>query len=148
MLMSSLRNDLNAALKSGDSPTVSTLRLLISALSYEKIAKQHELSDDEIIAVFKKEAKKRLESIELYRSGQRADLAEKEEKELALIRTYLPRDLSEDQIRQRVIFLVNNLSDEDKANFGRVMQTIMAELKGKADGGVISKVVKEVLAKA
>ncbi|MBI3981217.1 GatB/YqeY domain-containing protein [Candidatus Microgenomates bacterium] len=147
MILSKLREDLNSALKKGESAKVSTLRLLLSALSYEKIAKQHDLSEDEIIAVLKREAKKRQESIELYRQGKREDLANKEEQEQILIRTYLPQDLSEEKIRERVLFLVNHLPQTEKKDFGKAMQAVMTELRGKADGGLISKVVKEVLSK-
>lgn len=145
MLMNQLRNDLNSSLKKGEAQKVSTLRLLLSALSYEKIAKQRDLSEEEIIAVLKREVKKRQESIELYRQGKREDLANKEEQEQILIRTYLPQDLSEEKIRERVLFLVNHLPETEKKDFGKAMQAVMVELKGKADGTLVSKVVKEIL---
>lgn len=88
MFLANLQKDLNRALKNGEKLKVSVLRLLLSALTYEKIAKQKELSEEEMREVVKKEAKKRRESIELYEKGQRQDLADKEKNELTILLEY------------------------------------------------------------
>lgn len=102
MFLKNLQNDLNQALKNGEKLKVSVLRLLLSAINYEKIAKQHELSGTEITEVIRKEVKKRREAIELYQQGQREDLANKEKEEAEILNTYLPKQLSEEEVRESV----------------------------------------------
>lgn len=143
MKLVNLHEDLNKALKNGESLKVSVLRLLLSALTYEKIDKQKELSEEEIINVIKYEAKKRRESIELYAKGKREDLVNKEKSELDILLTYLPKEMSEAEVGEKVKSIIAALPLEQKQNFGQVMGKVMGELKGKADGGLIAKLVKE-----
>ncbi len=143
MSLKQLQEDLNKALKNGEALKVSVLRLLLSALNYEKIDKQKELNEEEIINVIKYEAKKRRESIELYAKGKREDLVNKEKSELDILLTYLPKEMSEAEISEKVKNIIAALSPEEKQNFGQVMGKVMGELKGKADGGLIAKLVKE-----
>lgn len=145
MLLQRLKSDLIISLKSGDAFAVSVLRMLISALNYEKIDKQHELTDEEILAVLVREVKKRREAVLLYRQGNREELAAKEEKEITIIAAYMPKQLSDAEIRSEVEKILSGISDADKLNFGRTMSTVMGVLKGKADGALISKTVKEIL---
>lgn len=145
MILQKLKEDMTASLKSGDAFSLSVLRMMISAVNYEKIDKQHELSDDEVINVLTREVKKRRDSIVLYRQGKREELAKKEEKEIALIGRYLPLQMSGEEIKKEVMAIISSISEADRLNFGKVMGTVMAKLKGKADGALITKTVKETL---
>lgn len=146
MLLAKLQSDLNVALKSKEILRVSVLRMILSALNYEKIEKQHDLNDEEIINVLAREAKKHRESIESFKKGNREDLWKKEELELLIIQTYLPfKQISREDLKGEINKIVSALNSEDKQNFGKVMSFVMPKLKGKADGAVISQIVKEEL---
>ena len=145
MLLQQLKSDLIISMKSGDAFSVSVLRMMISALNYEKIDKQYELTDEEILAVLSREVKKRREAVVLYRQGNREELAAKEEKEITVIAVYMPKQMSDAEIRSDVEKILSGISEADKLNFGKVMSTVMGVLKGKADGALISKTVKELL---
>ena len=98
--------------------------------------------DDEVVKVLSKEAKKRQDAIELYQKGNRTELAQAEQQELDIIKQYLPEQMSPDQVRQVVEQVI---SSTDQTQFGAVMGAVMKELKGKADGSVVKKVVSQVL---
>ncbi len=148
MLLDKLHSELTAALKEKRAFEVGVLRLLTAAAHNRAIEKRgqgkgDQLTDEEVLEVLKKEAKKRKESIQLFTQGNRRDLAENEAKELALIERYLPAELSEKEVRAHVekVFAAGAVSAEQ--GFGVVMKEVMKELKGKADAGLVSKVVKE-----
>ncbi|OGY97700.1 MAG: hypothetical protein A2128_00255 [Candidatus Liptonbacteria bacterium GWC1_60_9] len=148
MLLDKLHSELTAALKEKRAFEVGVLRLLTAAAHNRAIEKRgqgkgDQLTDEEVLEVLKKEAKKRKESIQLFTQGNRRDLAENEAKELALIERYLPAELSEKEVRAHVekVFASGAVSAEQ--GFGVVMKEVMKELKGKADAGLVSKVVKE-----
>ncbi|MBI3385051.1 GatB/YqeY domain-containing protein [Candidatus Gottesmanbacteria bacterium] len=145
MLLNKLQADLKLALKAKDALRVSVLRMILSAINYEEIEKQHDLNDEEITAVLLRDAKKHRESIESFKKGNREDLWKKEEEELAIIQTYLPKQMSNADLKAEVGTIVASLTSEDKQNFGKVMAVVMSELKGKADGAVIVEMVKEEL---
>jgi len=113
-------------------------------LVYEKQKSGNEVDSEKLSEILKSMAKKRRESIEAYEQGNRPELAAKEKEELEIIESYLPEQMSEEQIRaiaQKVI-ADNNFT---KIDFGRAMGLVMTELKGSADGNVVSKVLKEIL---
>ncbi len=145
MMLYKLQSDLKLALKAQDVLRVSVLRLILSALNYEQIEKQHDLNNEEIIAVLLRDAKKHRESIESFKKGNREDLWKKEEQELAIIQTYLPQQISHEDLKAEVNKIISALDSFDKQNFGKVMSLVMPKLKGKADGAVISQMVKESL---
>ena len=145
MLLQKLQSDLNIALKSKDALRLSVLRMILSALNYEQIEKQHDLNEEEIIAVLLRDAKKHRESIDSFKKANREDLWKKEELELAIIQTYLPAQMSAGDLKTEIGNIVSALSLEDKQNFGKVMSMVMVKLKGKADGALISGMVKEEL---
>ena len=141
-----LKDDLKQALRKKDATRTGTLRLLLSAISYAEIEKRGPLDDGGVIGVISKEAKKRRESIEAFKKGNRQDLVSKEEAELAVLAAYLPKQISRDEIvaaAREVIAAVGAKAPSDK---GRVMSQLMPKLKGKADGQEISNVVSELLA--
>jgi hypothetical protein len=141
-----ISSDLKDAMKNADSFRVGVLRLLSSAFQNESIAKrtkqgEGELTEEELIAVLKREAKKRKESIDIYSKAGRTDLAENEERELKIIKGYLPPELSAEEIEA----VVKKLADSGMSDFSSVMKSAMAEFKGAADGKMVSEAVKRIL---
>jgi uncharacterized protein YqeY len=146
-LKEQISEDIKSALKAGDSFTAGVLRMVMAALQNKSIEKrgkgeEEELTQEEILEILAREAKKRKEAIELYKQGDRQELAESEEKELAIIEKYLPQQMS----REEVVAVVSTIIEKNKPeNFGEAMKLVMAELKGKADGKIVAEVIKEQL---
>ena|SRR3990170_907980 len=140
-----LRLDLNQALKRKDEPKVSTLRLFLSALNYKKIEVQRELTDQDILSVIQKEVKKRKESIEQFGLGKREDLVAKEKKELEILQTYLPQQLTDEALNALIDQAVQETNATTLAQMGVVMKHVMAKAKGQADGKLVSELVKKRL---
>lgn len=136
---------LKQAMREKNAEALAVFRLLKSAIDYKSIELKRELTDDDMIALLKSEVKKRNESIEAFTAGNRPELAEKEKAEIPFLAQFLPEQISEDAVREIVKTAVEAMPEEDRKNFGKVMASAMKELKGKADGGVVGKVVKEVL---
>lgn len=135
-----------------DEISLSVSRLLKSAIKNAEIEKKSELSDDDVLAVLEKQAKQRRDSIEQYEKGGRPEMAKQEKTELAIIEKFLPEKMGEDEIREIVKKKVYELEGHPSAgsgqvDFGRVMGAVMGELKGKADGETVSKILKEELEK-
>lgn len=139
------------AYKNKESETVETLRMVKAALINRKVdkllSKDDELPDEEVIAVLKTEAKKRQDSIESYRQGDREDLAVKEESEMVIIKKFLPEQLSDEQLRGLVAEVISEVGNPGPSGFGKVMGAVMAKTKGAADGNAVSRIVKEELSK-
>ncbi len=140
-----LKDDLKSAQINRDEVRVSTLRLLLSEINNSKISKGSELTDDEIIAVVQKEAKKRRESVESFKKGGREDLANKEQSELEILQTYMPEGLSNEELTKLVEGSINELGANSLASMGKVMSLVMSKVEGRADGSEVSKLVKEKL---
>lgn len=141
-----LREDLNASLKSGAKERAGALRLLLSELynkGKDKQAKGEKpvLSEEEETAVLQRETKKRKEAIELFRKGNREDLAKKDEAELKVIGEYLPPELDPKEIKA----VVDRLFAAGHKEFNALMRETMKELKGRVDGREVSEIVKEAL---
>ena len=153
MLKDRIKEDLNKALKESDEIKRSTLRMLLAAVlnrekekKYkEKLEEEVELTDEEIIDVISSEANKRKESIIEYEKGERQSLAEKEKKELEILQKYLPEQLPEEEVRKLAKETVEEVGAQDIKDIGKVMAELMPKLKGRADGGLVSKIVKELL---
>ncbi len=155
-MLEEINKDLINALKEKDEFKINTLRLLLNALknkAIEKRAKSEEsLTLDEELDVLVKEANKRKEAIEFYKKGNREDLALKEKKELEIIEQYLPKQLSEVEVKDFILKKVKefkkkeefNILDKNK-NFGKLMGVLAKELKGRADNQLISRLLKEIL---
>jgi len=140
-------DDFTAAFKARDELRKRTLEsikseILVKEKSPDFVGK--EMSGEAIIAILKSMAKKRRESIEAYGQGNRSELAAKEKEELAIIESYLPEQISEEQVR-KVIKKIVETQDFASKDFGKAMGAVMAELKGKADGGMVGKILKEML---
>lgn len=140
-----IRADSVAAMKSGDRSRLGTLRLILSAVQSEEISRRGsdrsaELSDADLIAVLKREVKKRRDSIALYRSNGREDLAAQEESEIACIRAYLPSEISREAIEE----IARRLAAPGM-EFGALMRAVIEATGGAADGALVAEVVKQTL---
>lgn len=144
-LQQRIRENLKDSLRKRDQTRLSTLRLVIAAICNAEIAKGKKLEDTDVLGVIAREVKQRKESIEAFSKGNRADLVAKEQAEMAVLLSYLPQQLSRDEIievAKRIISEVGAAGLKDK---GKVMPRIISELKGKAEGGQINTIVSELL---
>ncbi len=140
-----IQAELKTAMKSGDKAAVETIRLLLAAIKNAEITKRGGLDDGDILSVITKQVRQREESIEAFKLGNRADLVAIEEAEMALLKRYLPAQISREEIvteAERVIAEVGAQGPGDK---NKVMPKLIPLLKGKADGRVINEVVTELL---
>ena len=148
MLEQRLEADIKAALLAGDSVKVLTLRGLKATLLNNKVAegtRDSAMSDDQVIALFSKEAKKRQESADMYVQGGSQAKADAELAEKALIETYLPAQLDEAAIKEVIETVVSELGATDMKSMGQVIGAVKAKTAGAADGGIIARLVKERL---
>lgn len=146
-LLKKLDEDLKTAMKASDNLKVSVLRMAKAAIKNKQIEMGHELSDGEVFSVFSTLAKQRRESIELFEKGGRNDLAEKEKKELSILQSYLPEQLSLAEIESIISKAILDSGASGLKDMGMVMRLIMPALKGVADGNVVNEKVKELLQK-
>jgi len=144
-ILEQINSDFQQAFKNREQSVVSTLRLLLASLKNERIKKMADLEEEDALRILKSELKKRKESILDYQKGKRQDLVDQEELEIKIIEKYLPAQLNEEEIRQKIQDILAKL--EDKSNLGKVMGMIMNELKGQADGNIVRKIVEEELNK-
>lgn len=133
-----IKKDLVAAMKSGDTLSVSVLRMLVSGFGYKQIDVQHDLTDEEIMSVIASEAKKRREAVESFEKAGRSEQVEKEKQELEILRAYLPKMLTEEEIRNEILEIREIAGMKD---FGQVMKIVAPMFKGKADGSLVAKIV-------
>ena len=139
-----INEDLKNAMKEKDTFKLSVLRMLKSALQLEQIAKKHELDDNEIAAVLKKQVKVRKDSLEEYKKYDKTELVESLEKEIAILDAYLPEEMSESEISEIVKSAVEEIKPTSMKDMGLVMKKVNELLVGKnADMSLVSKLVKE-----
>jgi len=144
LLKEKISEDLKQAMKERNEIKTRVLRLLNSAIKNFEVEKMGIATDDEVEKIILKEMKKRQESIQAYKNANREDLAAEEEEELEILKEYAPKMLSEKEIREIVKKTIDEINATPK-DFGKVMKEVMAKVKGKADGSLVSKVVKELL---
>jgi uncharacterized protein YqeY len=147
-LKQELEQDLKEALRNKDERRKMTLRLALSAIHNAEIAKGEELDENGVLGVLSKEAKQRRESAAQFAQGGRDDLVTEEEGELEILMEYLPAQLSEEEIEARAREVIEQVGAEGMAQMGDVMRVLMPEMKGKADGQVVSAIVKAILSGA
>lgn|SRR3989338_3434868 len=141
-----LDSDLNQSLKEKNELVVLTLRQIKTALTNAEIVKKREkLTTDEVIKILRLEVKRRKEAAELYQKGGRPELAEKENKEIEIVNKYLPAELSEEIIKQKVGEAIKKTNAASLADMGKVIGLVMKELGASADGAVVSRLAKEEL---
>lgn len=162
-LKEKLQDDLIEVIKKKEELSSSVLRLLSAAIlnkekekryklskdtpdiKEETLAKESELTDEEIIDVISSEIKKRKEAVSGYEKGERKELAEKEKKEIEILKHYLPEQLSEEEIKKIAQAAIKEVGAKEQKDMGKVMGVLAPQTKGKADGSLVSKVVKELL---
>jgi uncharacterized protein YqeY len=144
-LKQKLLSDLKGAMKDKDALKVSTLRLISSEIKNKEIDLRNELGDDAIIALLTTQIKKRKEAASFYEKGGRAELKQKEEQEMAILQEYLPEAVGEDEVKARIEQVIAEVGAEGPKDMGKVMKVVIPEFKGKADGGLIQRLVGELL---
>ena len=165
MLKQNIQNDATQALKSGNQFLVGTLRMLLASIgskekekrykiSKEKpdikedvLVKESELTDEQVIEAISSEIKKRKDAVVLYEKGNRPELAERENKEIEILKKYLPEQLSPEAVKKIVAEAIAKTGAKEMKEMGKVMAEINPKIKGKADSGAVSKIVKELLSK-
>lgn len=148
MLKQQLKDELKQAMLAKDAQTTSVLRMILSAVGYHEIQKGgagYTATDEDVLAVIQKEAKQHRDSIEQFKNAGRHELVEKEEQELKLLQKYLPEQMSEEEIKKLVAEAVQQTGAKEASDMGKVMSALMPKVKGKADGGLVSRLVKEAL---
>ncbi|MRJ03145.1 MAG: GatB/YqeY domain-containing protein [Epsilonproteobacteria bacterium] len=144
-LKAKLQQDLKDAMKSGDTFKRDTIRFLMSALKQVEVDERRELSDTDIMKIIQKGIKQRQEAAQQYREGGREDLYQKEMGEIEILQSYLPKQLSDGELRQEVEKIVEEVGATSIKEMGKVMGVATKRLAGRADGKRISQVVKELL---
>lgn len=147
-LVEQLQTDLTTAMKARDADTTATLRMAMAAVKNARVAPGHsgEVSDAEVLELLTKEAKKRSEAIEAYGAAGRQELADKEQRELDILRRYLPEQLSEAEVAALVDAAIAQTGAAAPSDMGKVMGVLVPQTKGRADGKLISELVKARLA--
>ena len=144
-LTEQIRADMTAAMKAQEKERLSTLRMLQSALKNEQINSGHELSDEEAMTVIRKAVKQRQDSIEQYTNAGRTELADKERSEMELLRTYLPAEMSEEELEAGLREIIASTGAASKKDMGKVMKEATARYKGRVDGKKVQEAVSRLL---
>jgi uncharacterized protein YqeY len=147
-LKEQLTADLTAAMRAGDETRKSTLRMLMSAIKNTEVAgsKRKELDDAQVMQVIGKQVKQRKESIDEFQKAGRQDLVDRETAEMVILQAYMPEQMGRDEITAEVRKVIEEVGAKGPADKGKVMQTLMPRLSGKAEGREINAVVTELLA--
>ena len=141
-----IEGELRDAMKARDAERRDALRLILNALKSSEKELQRPLSEDEELQVLQRERKRRLEAAEAFRAGGREEQAAGEERELAVLEEFMPSPLSEDEIEEIVDDAIAEVGATSMADLGRVMADVMPQVAGRADGSVVSQLVREKLA--
>jgi uncharacterized protein YqeY len=137
-----LDQDLKSAMREKAQLRLDTIRMLKSAIKYREIELMKPLDDAGVHAVIGSEVKRRRDAAEQYRAGNRPELADKEDAEIAILQAYLPQQLSEDELRAKVDEAVKKVGAQGMKDMGAVMKALMPEVQGRAEGKAVSDVVK------
>ena len=144
-MLTRINIDLKKAMQEKDKDLLKVLRALKSAVQYQKLEKKEELSDEEIISVFKGQVKQRQQAAELYIQGERPELAEIENREIDIIKAYLPEELSEAELEKEVSEAITHLNAESMKDMGTVMKYLKEKLGSNVDGKSLSANVRREL---
>ena len=140
-----LNEDLKSAMREQNELRRSVLRIVRSELHNEEKDQQKSLDEESVMAVINNLAKRNRESIEEFKKGNRADLVEREEAELQVLLEYLPQQFTEEEISQLAIKIVQETASKGPSDKGKVMSAIMPQVRGKADGAIVNKIVMGIL---
>lgn len=148
MIQNQIKEKIKTAMKARDEIELSVFRGLLAAFTNELVAMKRkpneELSDNDAVVVIKKQAKQRKDSIEQFRNGKREDLAEKEEKELAILSKYLPKEMNREEIKKIAKIKKEELGINDKLKIGILIGSVMKEIGTKADGAIVKNIVESL----
>lgn len=150
MLKRQLKDQLKEAMLAKDELKTSVIRFVLSGITYYEIQKGgagYEATDEDVLTVINKEVKQRKDSIEQFTAGGRQDLVDKEKAELAILESYLPEQMSEEEVQKYVTEAVAETNASTPQDMGKVMSALMPKVKGKADGSLVSRLVREALTK-
>jgi len=149
MLKEEIQKDLKTSMFARDEVRTSTLRLLLSSLKNYEIEKglNYEANDEDVLTIVSREIKRRKEAIESYRNADREEAAAKEEQELKILESYQPEQMGEAEVRKLVGEAISQTGATTLSDMGKVMGALMPKVKGKADGQMISAIVREKLSK-
>jgi uncharacterized protein YqeY len=145
-LIDRIEGDLKTAMLEHDNERRDALRLILASLRSSEKDLQRPLSDDEELQVLQRERKRRIEAAEAFREGGREEQAEKEEQELEVLQEFMPEPLSEDELEDIIDDVIAEVGATSMADLGRVMADVMPQIAGRADGSVVSQIVREKLA--
>ena len=145
-LIATIEGEIKEAMKARDAERRDALRLIVNALKGSEKELQRPLSDDEELQVLRRERKKRVEAAEAFRAGGREEQAATEERELAILEEFMPEPLTEEEIEEIIDDAIAEVGATSMADLGRVMADVMPQVAGRADGSVVSQLVREKLA--
>ena len=140
-----IADDFKEALKTGNKSKLSVLRLIKSAMKNQEIEKRASLSDEEVQAILRSYVKRSRESIEQFSKAGRTELVEKEKEELLIVQAYLPEQLEEDELIKIIKDLIKEAGASGPGDMGKIMKSVMAKVKGQADGKLVNTIVREML---
>ena len=143
-----IQEDLKTAVRAQDKPRISALRMVLNALKNTELEEREELTDEKELAVIASYARRIKESIEEFGKAGREDLVAKENGELAIVLSYLPEQMSDDDIRREAARMIADIGATTPRDMGRVMGEMMKRFKGKVDGAAVNRIVSELLGKA
>jgi uncharacterized protein len=144
-LLERLNEDMKQAMKNKDKERLSVIRMIKASLQNEAIKIGRELSSDEELTVLSREVKQRKDSLHEFEKAGRTDLADKVKQELIFLEDYMPKQLSEDELKQLIQQTIHEVGAQSKADMGKVMSAIMPKVKGRADGSLVNKLVQQLL---
>ena len=145
MVLDEIKEQLKASMKKGDKKNVLAIRNILEKIKNVQVDSKEELNENQIIKIIAKHAKQLRESIVQFENGNRLDLAEKEQKELKIAEQFLPAQLSENEVKEIVINVIQDLNATQMSDMGKVMKAVIDQTKGNADGKLISTLVRESL---
>jgi len=145
-LIAEIEDEIKEAMKARDAERRDALRLIVNSLKNSQKELQRPLSEEEELQVLQRERKRRVEAAEAFRGGGHEDRAEAEERELAILEEFMPEPLSEEEIEEIVDDAIAEVGATSMADLGRVMADVMPQIAGRADGSVVSQIVREKLA--
>lgn len=144
-LKDKLMEDLKASMKNKDSVRKNTITMIRAAIKQLELDQRKELEDDEVLEIISKQLKEKRNALEDFKKAERQDLIDLTEEEINILLEYLPKQLSDEELRQIVIKTLDELGAKDLKDMGKIMKSIMPKIKGKADGGRVNKIVREIL---
>ncbi|RKD34739.1 GatB/YqeY domain-containing protein [Thermohalobacter berrensis] len=144
-LKDKLMSDLKVAMKNKDKIRKNAITMVRAAIKQKEVDERKELTDEDIIQIISKQVKQKRDSLEDFKKGNREDLVELTEKEIEILKEYLPKQLTEEEIEELVKQTIEEVEAESKKDMGKVMSAIMPKVRGRADGSLVNKIVQKHL---